>query len=40
MGGGKGILAGCSQRVVCENTRMAMPEITIALFPMSAAAGS
>jgi enoyl-CoA hydratase/carnithine racemase len=33
MGGGKGILAGCSQRVVCENTRMAMPEITIALFP-------
>jgi hypothetical protein len=33
MGGGKGIMAGCSQRVVTENTRMAMPEITIALFP-------
>jgi len=33
MGGGLGILAGCSQRVVCENTRMAMPEVNIALFP-------
>lgn len=33
MGGGLGILAGCAQRVVCENTRMAMPEVTIALFP-------
>ena len=33
MGGGKGIMAGCSHRVVTEATRMAMPEITIALFP-------
>ncbi|MFT7048275.1 MAG: enoyl-CoA hydratase/carnithine racemase [Halioglobus sp.] len=33
MGGGLGILAGCSHRVVTEKTRMAMPEITIALFP-------
>jgi enoyl-CoA hydratase/carnithine racemase len=33
MGGGLGILAGCSHRVVTEKTRMAMPEVTIALFP-------
>jgi enoyl-CoA hydratase/carnithine racemase len=33
MGGGKGIMAGCSHRVVTGATRMAMPEITIALFP-------
>lgn len=33
MGGGIGILSGCSHRVVAENTRMAMPEVTIALFP-------
>ena len=33
MGGGLGIMAGCSQRVVSENTRIAMPEVTIALFP-------
>ena len=33
MGGGLGILAGCSHRIVTEKTRMAMPEITIALFP-------
>jgi len=33
MGGGLGILAGASHRVVTEKTRMAMPEITIALFP-------
>lgn len=33
MGGGLGIMAGCSHRVVTEKTRMAMPEITIALFP-------
>ena len=33
MGGGLGIMAGCSHRVVTEATRIAMPEITIALFP-------
>lgn len=33
MGGGLGILAGCSHRIVTEKTRMAMPEVTIALFP-------
>jgi enoyl-CoA hydratase/carnithine racemase len=33
MGGGLGIMAGCSERVVTEATRIAMPEITIALFP-------
>lgn len=33
MGGGLGVLAGCSHRVVTERTRIAMPEITIALFP-------
>ena len=33
MGGGLGILAGCSHRVVSERTRIAMPEVTIALFP-------
>ena len=33
MGGGLGIMAGCSQRVVTEATRIAMPEVTIALFP-------
>ena len=33
MGGGLGILAGCSHRVVTERTRIAMPEVTIALFP-------
>lgn len=33
MGGGLGILAGCSHRVVTANTRIAMPEITIGLFP-------
>ncbi|MEE4277181.1 MAG: enoyl-CoA hydratase/isomerase family protein [Halieaceae bacterium] len=33
MGGGLGIMAGCSERVVTERTRIAMPEITIALFP-------
>lgn len=33
MGGGLGILAACSHRVVSERTRIAMPEITIALFP-------
>ncbi len=33
MGGGLGIMAGCSHRVVTEATRIAMPEVTIALFP-------
>lgn len=33
MGGGLGIMAGCAHRVVTESTRIAMPEITIALFP-------
>ncbi len=33
MGGGLGIFAGCSHRVVTESTRFAMPEVTIALFP-------
>lgn len=33
MGGGLGIMAGCSHRIVSEATRIAMPEVTIALFP-------
>ncbi|MCK7596301.1 enoyl-CoA hydratase/isomerase family protein [Microbulbifer sp. CAU 1566] len=33
MGGGIGIMNGASHRVVTETTRMAMPEITIGLFP-------
>ena len=33
MGGGLGVMAGCSHRVVTEKTRIAMPEGTIALFP-------
>lgn len=33
MGGGLGIFAACNHRVVTETTRIAMPEITIALFP-------
>ena len=33
MGGGLGLMAGCKHRVVTERTRMAMPEITIALYP-------
>ena len=33
MGGGLGIMAACSHRLVTEKTRIAMPEISIALFP-------
>lgn len=33
MGGGLGLLAGASHRVVTETSRIAMPEITIGLFP-------
>jgi enoyl-CoA hydratase/carnithine racemase len=33
MGGGLGVFAGCEHRVVTEKTRIAMPEVTIALFP-------
>ncbi|GAA5524863.1 carnitinyl-CoA dehydratase [Microbulbifer aestuariivivens] len=33
MGGGVGIMAGASHRIVTERTRMAMPEVTIGLFP-------
>ena len=40
MGGGLGILAGCSHRIVSERTRIGMPEVTIALFPDVGAAGS
>ncbi len=33
MGGGLGLLAGASHRVVTPSTRMAMPEITIGIYP-------
>jgi enoyl-CoA hydratase/carnithine racemase len=33
MGGGLGLLAGASHRVVTEKSRIAMPEITIGLYP-------
>lgn len=33
MGGGVGLFAGASHRIVTESTRFAMPEITIGLFP-------
>ncbi len=33
MGGGLGVFAGSSHRVVTEKSRFAMPEVTIALFP-------
>ncbi|MEM9254012.1 MAG: enoyl-CoA hydratase/isomerase family protein [Pseudomonadota bacterium] len=33
MGGGLGVMAGCSHRILTEKTRIAWPEVTIALFP-------
>src|SRR5690606_3416637 len=33
MGGGLGLLAGASHRVVTAQTRLAMPEVTIGLYP-------
>jgi len=33
MGGGMGLMMGASHRIVTEMTRMAMPEISIGLFP-------
>jgi len=33
MGGGLGLMAGASHRIATESTRIAMPEITIGLFP-------
>jgi enoyl-CoA hydratase/carnithine racemase len=33
MGGGLGLMAGASHRVVTERSRVAMPEITIGLYP-------
>lgn len=33
MGGGVGLLSGASHRIVTDTTRMAMPEITIGLYP-------
>ena len=33
MGGGLGLLSGCSHRVGTPDNRIAMPEITIGLFP-------
>lgn len=33
MGGGIGLLAGASHRVVSDDVRLAMPEVTIGLFP-------
>ncbi|MEM9603079.1 MAG: enoyl-CoA hydratase/isomerase family protein [Pseudomonadota bacterium] len=33
MGGGKGLLTACSHRVVTETAVLAMPEVTIALYP-------
>lgn len=33
MGGGLGLISGASHRIVTEKTRIAMPEITIALYP-------
>ncbi|MBD3648161.1 MAG: enoyl-CoA hydratase/isomerase family protein [Pseudomonadales bacterium] len=37
MGGGLGVMAGCSHRLGTETSRIAMPEITIGLFPDASA---
>ncbi|EPJ51085.1 MAG: enoyl-CoA hydratase/isomerase family protein [Osedax symbiont Rs2] len=33
MGGGLGLLSGCSHRIVTQSTMIAMPEVTIGLYP-------
>lgn len=33
MGGGVGLMSACSHRIVTESSRIAMPEVTIGLFP-------
>jgi len=33
MGGGVGLMAGCTHRVVTEGSRVAMPEVNIGLYP-------
>ncbi len=33
MGGGMGLMAGASHRIVSDSSRLAMPEVTIGLFP-------
>jgi enoyl-CoA hydratase/carnithine racemase len=33
MGGGLGLLSGCKHRIVTETTMVAMPEVTIGLYP-------
>ncbi|MAD21828.1 MAG: enoyl-CoA hydratase, partial [Halomonas sp.] len=33
MGGGMGLLSGSSHRIVTETSRLAMPEVTIGLYP-------
>lgn len=33
MGGGIGLLSGCSHKTVTERSRLAMPEVTIGLYP-------
>ena len=40
MGGGLGILSACQHRIGTEKTRIAMPEITIGLFPDAGATWS
>jgi len=37
MGGGIGLLGACSHRIVTENSMLAMPEVTIGLYPDVAA---
>lgn len=33
MGGGIGLMVGASHRIVTEKSKLAMPEITIGLYP-------